>query len=201
MTRLCEIYWYPVYAFLRRKGRSKHEAEDLTQAFFAQVLRREWLKNVGPEKGRFRTFVLRCLTNFVYSQPRTAETVSLDLSDAEGRYELEPVDHVTPERLFELRWAASLLDRALQRLRSDAAAAGKTERVHALIPFLSRETADGKFADVAAQFGISPEAARQEVSRLRRQYRAAIRDEIAETVASPPDVETELRHLLQIVSQ
>src|SRR5436309_7663079 len=114
LARLCEAYWYPIYAFLRRKGHGRPEAEDFTQGFFAHVLRREWLRNVGPEKGRFRTFVLRCLTNFVASQPRLPITVPLDFSGAEDRYAVEPVENVTPDRLFELRWAVALLERALE---------------------------------------------------------------------------------------
>jgi RNA polymerase sigma-70 factor (ECF subfamily) len=200
LARLCEIYWYPVYAFLRRKGHSKHEAEDLTQGFFAHVLRREWLKNVGPEKGRFRTFVLRCLTNFVLNQPRPLPTVSIDFSNAEGRYAVEPVDTVTPEQLFERRWAVSVLERATVALKAEAEAAGKLERFEVLLPYLSRETAPGTFAAAAAQLGISEQAARQEVSRLRKRYREVIRAEIRETVASPQEVDAELDHLLRVLS-
>jgi RNA polymerase sigma-70 factor (ECF subfamily) len=201
LARLCELYWYPVYAFLRRqRGRSPQDAEDLTQGFFTHVLRREWLKNVGPEKGRFRTFVLRCLTNFVLNQPRPAPTVSIDFTDAEQRYAVEPVDHVTPERLFELRWAASLLERAASALRAEAEAAGKGPRFEILLPYVSRETAPGALAEAAARLGLSEEATRQEVSRLRKRYREALRGEIAETLASPQEVDDELRHLLGILS-
>jgi len=200
LARLCEIYWYPIYAFLRRKGHSTHEAEDLTQGFFAHVLQREWLRNVGPEKGRFRTFVLRCLTNFVLNQPRTAPTVSIDFSDAEERYIAEPVHTVTPERLFELRWAASLLERAAACLKAEAQAAGNLERFELLLLYVSRETAPGTFMEVASRLGISEPAARQEVSRLRKRYRDAIRSEISETVASSRDVDAELDHLLRVLT-
>jgi RNA polymerase sigma-70 factor (ECF subfamily) len=200
LARLCEIYWYPIYAFLRRDHHSKEEAEDLTQGFFAHVLRREWLKNVGPEKGRFRTFILRCLKNFVRNRPRPLPTVAIDFSDAEARYGVEPVDNVTPERLFELRWAASLLEGAATSLRRDAAAAGKLERFEVLFPYLSGATAPGAFSVAAARLGISEEAARQEVSRLRKRFRQAIRAEISETVASPQEVDAELGHLLEILS-
>lgn len=200
LARLCEIYWYPIYAFLRRKGRSKHEAEDLTQGFFAHVLQREWLKNVAPEKGRFRTFVLRCLTNFVLNQPRALPTVPIDFSDAEERYAVEPVDMVTPERLFELRWAASLLERATAYVEGEAKATGKLERFRVLFPYLSQETAPSTFAEAATRLGISQEAARKDASRLRKRYREAIRAEISETVASPQEVDAELNHLLRILS-
>ena len=185
LARLCEIYWYPIYAFLRRKGHSNHEAEDLTQGFFAQVLRCEWLKNVGPDKGRFRTFMLRCLTNFVRNQPRSPATIPLDFSGAEDRYVTEPVDHVTPERLFELRWAASVLERALAQVKQDYVDAGKADPFEVLLPYLTKETAPGHFAEAAARLGISNDAARQETSRMRKRYRDAINGEIAETVSGP----------------
>jgi len=200
LARLCEHYWYPVYAFLRRKGNPPHEAQDVTQGFFAHVLQREWLRNVGPEKGRFRTFVLRCLTNFVANQPCRPATVTIDFTDAEARYAIEPVDHITPARLFELRWAATLLQQALTRLRREDAGNG-SDRLDALLPYLTKETAPDKFAVVARRLGVSEDAARQEVSRLRRRYRDAIREEIAETVGGRAEVEDELRHLLRILSE
>jgi RNA polymerase sigma-70 factor (ECF subfamily) len=201
LARLCEAYWYPIYAFLRRRGHASHEAEDLTQAFFAHILRREWLRNVGPEKGRFRTFVLRCLTNFVSSQRREPATLSLDFSDAEHRYSLEPVDDVTPARLFEMRWAVALLDRSLERLRRGDAGAGRSTRLEALLPYLSKETAPGAYSEIAQRLAISPEAARQEVSRLRKRYREAIRNEIAETVSGREEVDAELDHLMIILGR
>jgi len=200
LTRLCEHYWYPVYAFLRRKGQRPHEAQDLTQGFFAHVLQREWLRNVGPEKGRFRTFVLRCLTNFMANLPRPPATIPVDFTDAEARYAIEPTDHITPAILFELRWAAALLQGALLRLRNEDSDRHR-QRLDALLPYLTPETAPDKFAALARQLGISEENARQEVSRLRKRYREAIRDEIAETVSGRAEVEDELRHLLQILSQ
>jgi RNA polymerase sigma-70 factor (ECF subfamily) len=196
LARLCEMYWYPIYAFLRRKGHRREEAEDLTQGFFADVLRREWLKNVGPEKGRFRTFVLTCLTNFVLNRPRLPPALSIDFTDAEQRYAVEPVDHVTPERLLVLRWAATLLERATAALRSNYDAEGKRDRFEVLFPFLSQETAPGAFDQAAARLGVSNEAARQEASRLRKHFRQAIRLQIAETVGSPLEVDAELNALL-----
>lgn len=201
LARLCEIYWYPIYAFLRRKGHSKHEAEDLTQGFFAHVLRREWLKNVGPEKGRFRTFVLRCLTNFVLNQPKLPSTIPLDFSCADDRYTKEPVDNVTPEQLFELRWAASVLERALAQVRQEYIAAGKNERYEALLPYLTKETAPGPFATVAMHLGMSPEAARQETRRLRERFREAINGEIAESVSGAEEVAAERQYLLGIFAR
>jgi DNA-directed RNA polymerase specialized sigma24 family protein len=200
LARLCEAYWYPVYAFLRRKGHPPHAAEDLTQGFFAHILQRDWLRNVGPEKGRFRTFVLRCLTNFVANQPRLPATVPIVFGDAEERFAFEPSHHITPDRLFELRWAAALLDQAAARLRREAESDGRPERFAALFPYLTKETSPGSFADVAACLGLSEAAARQEVSRLRKCFREAIRDEIAEVVSGPEEIEDELRHLLNVFS-
>ncbi len=201
LARLCEVYWYPIYAFLRRKGHSCHEAEDLTQGFFAHVLRREWLRNVGPEKGRFRTFVLRCLTNFVINQPRIKPTVPIDLAGAEERYAAEPSHNISPSRLFELRWAVTLLDQSLDRLRKEDAAAGRAARFDALVPYLSKETAPGSFSQLANALGISEEAARQDVSRLRKRYREAIRNEISETVSGREEVNAELEYLMRVLSQ
>ena len=201
LARLCEVYWYPIYAFLRRKGHSCHEAEDLTQGFFAHVLRREWLRNVGPEKGRFRTFVLRCLTNFVINQPRIKPTVPIDLAGAEERYAVEPSHNVSPARLFELRWAVTLLDQSLDRLRKEDVATGRAARFDALVPYLSKETAPDSFARLANVLGISEEAARQDVSRLRKRYREAIRHEISETVSGREEVNAELEYLMRVLSQ
>jgi len=201
LARLCEAYWYPIYAFLRRKGHACHEAEDFTQGFFAHVLRREWLRNVGPEKGRFRTFVLRCLTNFVASQPRPPVSIPLDLSGAEERYSVEPAHNITPSRLFELRWAVTLLEQALERLRKEDTVDGRSARFEALVPDLRKETAPGSCAQVAARLGISEEAARQEASRLRKRYREAIRDEIGETVSGREEVDAELQYLMQVLSR
>jgi len=200
LARLCEHYWYPVYAFLRRKGHSPPEAEDVTQGFFAHVLQREWLRNVGPEKGRFRTFVLRCLANFVANQPRQPAMAPIDFTDAEARYAIEPVDHITPVRLFELRWAATLLQQALARLRREETDA-RNDRFEVLLPYLTKETAPGRYAVLAGQLGISEGTARQQVSRLRMRYRDAIHDEIAETVSGREEVEDELQHLLRILSE
>lgn len=134
LARLCEHYWYPAYAFLRRKGHRPPEAQDLTQGFFAHVLQREWLRNVGPEKGRFRTFVLRCLANYVANQPRVKVTVPIDTSTAEDRYVVEPTDHLTPDRLFELRWAAALLEQAAGRMRRDNTDPTHVRRFDTLLP-------------------------------------------------------------------
>jgi len=200
IARLCEVYWYPIYAFLRRKGHSPHDAEDLTQGFFALVLRRKWLDDVGPEKGRFRMFVLRCLANFVANQPRLPATVPIDFGDAEDRFAVEPAHNVTPDRLLELRWAAALIEQATARLQRAASANGSADRFAALLPYLTKETAPGPFAEVAVRLGLSAEAARQEVSRMRQRFRQAICEEIAETVSGSEEIEDELQHLMQVVS-
>jgi DNA-directed RNA polymerase specialized sigma24 family protein len=198
LDRLCTIYWYPIYAFLRRKGCSPHRAEDLTQGFFAQMLRREWLKNVGPEKGRFRTFVLRCLCNFTFDQREKVTVFTVDFTDAESRYGIEPTTDITPERLLELRWATAVLDQALAKLRAEYSATGKSERFDVLLPYLTKENAPGGFALAAARLSMSEESVRQEASRMRKAYRDAIRKEITDTVASPDQVAIEYNHLKSI---
>lgn len=200
LANLCDCYWYPIYAFLRRKGAQRAEAQDLTQGFFAHVLRREWLRNVGPEKGRFRTFVLRCLTNFVINQPRQPATIRIDFAEAEDRYCVEPVDHLTPARLFDMRWAVALLDRAIARLRQEYGAQGAEDRLEILLPFLSRETATETYRQLAEKLQSTEDAARQEVSRLRKRYRQAIHEEIAQTVSGPQEIDAELQYLLSVLS-
>lgn len=200
LAYVCEAYWYPIYAFLRRRH-SPHEAEDLTQGFFAHSLRRDWLREVGPAKGRFRTFVLKCLTNFVANEPRPPATVPIDFGGAEERFVGEPVDHATPEQEFDRRWAIAVLQRAAARLRREAEEAGRADGFAALFPYLTKETAPDTFANIAARLGITPAAARQQVSRMRRHYADAIRAEIAITASGPEEVEEELRHLMRVLSR
>jgi RNA polymerase sigma-70 factor (ECF subfamily) len=202
LGKLCGTYWYPLYAFVRRAGTSPHDAQDLTQEFFARLLEKNWLEAVDREKGKFRSWLLAAMKNFLAKEWRDAHrmkrggeaaAVSLDADSAEERYGREPADNVTPEQIYDRRWAFDLLDRGLARLETDFAAAGKAAQFAALKFCLSGEKVP--LAEVAAQLGTSEGAVKVAVHRLRERYRELIREEIAETVAKSADVDAELAEL------
>lgn len=206
LAKLCEIYWYPIYAFLRRKGYQPHEAQDLTQGFFTHLLQVDWLSSVGPEKGFFRTYLLRCLTNFVgneLAKQRCATRrpggglVSLEEADAENRYSKEPIDYVAPDKLFERRWVSTLVDQAKAKLRAEWQAAGKLAQYERLEPELAERTERGAVAELARALGLSEGAARVSLHRLRNRFGELLREVIAQTIANPTDVEREIRHLFR----
>jgi RNA polymerase sigma-70 factor (ECF subfamily) len=210
LAQLCRTYWYPLYAYIRRKGSSAHDAQDLTQGFFAHLLERSFLNNVDPKKGKFRSFLLASLNHFLsdeWDRARAAKRgggrtfVSLDDPNAEERYLSEPDPGMTAERIFEQRWALTLLAQALARLREEFAAAGKTREFEQLKVFLSSPSSDGAYDAVAAKLAIPPASVAVKVHRLRRRYGELIRAEIAHTVASPADIEEELAHLFDAVGR
>jgi RNA polymerase sigma-70 factor (ECF subfamily) len=209
LETLCRSYWYPLYAFARRQGKSPHDAEDLTQAFFEQLLEREALAKAAPERGRFRSFLLASLKNFIWDEWDKARAVkrgggqapvSFDDLDAEERYRCEPIDLADAEKLFERSWAMMLIDRVLTRLEKEFTASGKSERFEALHPFLLSEPAAGSYASVAQQLAMSTGAVKVAVLRLRERYRELVRLEIAETIAEGGDIEEEVRHLMSALS-
>jgi RNA polymerase sigma factor (sigma-70 family) len=203
LAALCESYSYPVYAYVRRCGHGADEAEDLTQAFFAALIEKRFLSAADPERGRFRSFLLAAVAHFLANE-RDREAalkrgggrvvVSLDAGDAEWRYGREPSHEETPERVFERRWALTLLDRTLARLRAESERAGHGARFERLKGFLTGEGGGG-YAEAAAGLGLSEGAAKVAVHRLRRRYRELLRDEIARTLADPAAVDDELREL------
>ncbi|NBV22936.1 MAG: RNA polymerase sigma factor [Proteobacteria bacterium] len=205
LEQLCQTYWYPLYAFVRRQGHSPHDAQDLTQEFFACLLERNALGAADRERGRFRSFLLATLKNFLrdeWDKLRAQKrgggeaAVSLDAGDAESRYALEPVDTMTADRLYERRWAMLLLDRAVERLRAEHEAAGKLAQFETLKASLAGSRESQPYAELAAQLGLSEGAVKVAVHRLRQRYREVIRAEIAETVAGEAEVEAELKHLM-----
>ena len=209
LETLCRTYWYPLYAYVRRQGCSPEDAQDLTQAFFARLIEKHYLGQVDQQKGRFRSFLLAALRHFLSDQRDQARTlkrggaaphVSLDAQDAEARYRLEPVDRMDAEKIFERRWAMTLLQRALSRLRDENAAAGKAHAFEALKDFVAGEN-DVSCGEVAVQMGLSERAAKSVLHRLRQRYRALVREEIAQTVAEPEEVDAEIRHLIAVVSE
>ncbi len=207
MAELCQTYWFPLYAFVRRKGNSPQDAEDLTQGFFARLLQLDSLSTVRRERGRFRAFLLAAMNHYLADEWGWAsaqkrdirKTVSLDIHAAETRYANEPADHASPERLFERQWALTLLETVLQLLCREYAAAGKQALFQALRFTI---TCDGKesYVDQGARVGLTAEAARVAAHRLRQRYRQLLREEIAHTVAKEAEVEEELRHLRRILA-
>jgi RNA polymerase sigma factor (sigma-70 family) len=205
LAALCETYWYPLYAFVRRQGHSPHDAEDLTQGFFARLLESESLASVSREKGKFRTFLLVALKRFLAnewhrarSQKRGGAAFHLPLQGhtAETRYIAEPIELLTAEKLFERRWALTLLDRVLARLGDEFDAAGKKELFEKLKPYLMAEKGTIPYAEAAIALGMKEGALKVTVHRLRRRFRRLFREEVAQTVARPEDIDDEIRHLL-----
>jgi RNA polymerase sigma-70 factor (ECF subfamily) len=204
LEALCEAYWYPLYAFVRRSGHPPEDARDLTQAFFARLLEKDYLQAADPERGRFRSFLLAAFKHFL-SQERDRATaqkrgggrpvLSLDFAAGEDRYRLEPAHHLTPERVYERRWALMLLDRVLQHLREEFTRSGKAELFDRLGVFLTGEDGVPAYRQVAQECGLSEGAVKVAVHRLRRRFRDALLAEIAQTVADPADAGAELRGL------
>lgn len=209
MEQLCRRYWFPIYAFVRRRGSDRQEAEDLTQGFFAHLLEMETLKKVDRQKGKFRTFLLSALTKFLSNEWDKRQTlkrggrrqiISLDEVAAEQLYSLEPAESGSPEKLFDRRWASTLVDGVLGLLREEYRAAGKADLLARLEPSLTQEAAPGSYADWAAALGLSEGAMRVALHRLRRRFGELLRQEIAQTVASPGEVDEEIRHLFAAIS-
>jgi RNA polymerase sigma-70 factor (ECF subfamily) len=205
LSNLCQTYWYPLFAYARRRGHDADAAADAIQAFFANLLEKQGLAVADPARGRFRTFLLTSLQNFLANQRRrqraqkrggAAVTLSIDRDDAESRYRLEPADRDTPERLFERRWALTVLDRAMGRLRAEYARAGKAELFERLAACVGASSDDISYRDVATSLGLTEGAVKTAVHRLRRRLRERLRDEIAQTVASPQEIDEELRELI-----
>lgn len=208
LTALCESYWYPLYAFLRSRGHPAQDAEDLTQAFFAQLLEKRTLRHADRGRGRFRSFLLTSLTNFAANErdKQAAQkrgggvpAISLEFENAEGRFQLEPATDETPEKIFDKRWAITLLDRVFARLTAEMTETGKESQFERLKTYLIGDQPQLSYAENASILGVSEGAIRVAVHRLRRRFRDLIRDEIAQTVSSPEEIEDELHHLWNAV--
>ena len=206
---LCEMYWYPVYAFIRRQGHRAEEGADLTQEFFARVLEKNYFHDADPARGRFRSFLCASIRHFLSNERDRVRAlkrggnqppISLDVEIAEGRYQLEPRDDLTPEKLFDRRWALTLLERVFARLREEHASAGKAELFDHFKGFLTDDSAPVPYADVARALGMTEGAIRVAVHRLRRHFRDTLVQEIAETVSNPADIDAEIEYLLKAVS-
>jgi RNA polymerase sigma factor (sigma-70 family) len=206
LVSLCENYWYPLYAYLRRRGYPADQAQDLTQEFFIRVLEGRYLDRADPERGRFRSFLLSSLKFFVADEEDRNRAlkrgggalVPLEFSSGEERYQREPAHDETPERIFERRWALSVLDRVVERLRSEFVQHGRPEHFERLKVFLLGQS-DAPYAALAREMNTSEGALKVAIHRLRKRYRELFRQEIADTVADPADVESELRHLASVL--
>ncbi len=209
LAKLCQAYWYPLYSYVRRRGYGPHDAQDLTQEFFARLLEQNWLAQADRERGRFRTFLLAALSHFLANEWDKARAqkrggaiqfVPLQLDDAETRYGQEPADPVTPEQCFERRWALALLDEVLNRLRQEQAATGATALFDKLKPCLAGTSQAQPYAALAADLDMTEGAVKAAVHRLRHRYRQLLRDEIANTVASSEEVDAEMHHLFAVLA-
>ena len=209
LEQLCRTYWYPLYAYVRRSGHTPEDSQDFTQEFFHRLLHKDYLAQVDIRKGKFRSFLLASLRHFLSDQRDRARTVkrgggaevfSLDAQDAEGRYRLEPVDRMDAEKIFERRWAMTLLERALSRLRDESASSGKAETFEALKDFVAGES-DVTCSEVAARMGMTESTVKSVLHRLRQRYRALVREEIAKTVDGPAEIDEEIRYLITVMSQ
>ena len=209
MEQFARTYWYPVYAFIRRKGSAHEAAEDLTQSFFAQMLEKNWLAGVERRETRFSTLLLSILNNFLISEHRHATrdkrgsgqaVLSLDMAAANEWFGAEPRTEETPERIFERRFALSVLSSALETMRESLHTAGRGRQFDTLSPFLSREPGKGEYDTAASTLGITPNAIAAAVLRLRREYRAFVREEVAAGLSDATRVDEELRHLAQAMA-
>jgi len=209
LARLCLTYWYPLYAYARRRGHSAHDAQDLTQAFFARLLERQWVGDADRGRGRFRTFLLTAMSRFLAdewdklrAQKRGGGVVHVpvQLDTAETRYGHEPVARGTPEQEYERRWALTLLDTVLQRLRAEYEHAGKGQLFADLNFCLVGGRESQPYAELACRLGMSEGAVKVAVHRLRKRYRLLLRAEIAQTLAGTEEVDDELRHLFAVLA-
>jgi RNA polymerase sigma-70 factor (ECF subfamily) len=209
LASLCENYWYPLYAYLRRRGYAADQAQDLTQEFFVRVLEGRYLDRADPEKGRFRSFILTSLKFFVGDEQDRQRArkrgggvvvMPLEISSGEERYQREPAHDETPERIFERRWALSVLDRVVEKLKNEFTLHGRPEHFEWLKVFLLGQS-DAPYAALAREMNTSEGALKVAIHRLRKRYRELFRQEIADTVADPAEVESELRYLAAVLTR
>lgn len=209
LEALCRAYWFPLYAFIRRSGYAQHDAEDLTQAFFTHVLESDFIGRAAPEKGRFRSFLLVSLRNFVAKQHARAASqkrggglrpVDFDENAAEERLALRTPASLTPSELFDRDWALTLLEQALDRLDAEQRAMGKAALFARLRPLLRSGPERGDYDSLSGELGIAKGTLTVAVHRLQQRYRALVRSEILQTLANPADLDDELRHLFSLLA-
>jgi RNA polymerase sigma factor (sigma-70 family) len=209
LERLCHDYWYPLYVFIRRLGRSPADAQDLAQGFFVYLLERQLLSRADPHIGRFRSFLLGSLKHYLAHEHERAsalkrgggrELLSRDAVDPEERYRLEPLDAATPEAIFDQRWALQQIENSLKKLRAEYAASGRGPLFDLLKDYVWGEQNALRLVEIADRLDLTEEAIKKSVQRLRQRFRDCLRGEIAQTVSSPEQIDEELRHLRAALS-
>jgi RNA polymerase sigma-70 factor (ECF subfamily) len=204
LEALCEAYWYPLYAYARRRVPDTNEAQDLTQAFFAELLEKNYVGSASPGRGRFRAFLLTAFKHFLSKEWDKAKAqkrgggrtpIPLDFDTGDSRYGIEPSAGLTAEQLYEREWTLTLLRQILKRLENEYVQAGKAEQFEQLRGFIIGEYSGTTYSDVASKLGVTEAAARMAAHRMRRRYRDLLRQEIAQTVAGPDDIDDEIRKL------
>lgn len=209
LEKLCRDYWYPLYVHVRRTGWPEEDAKDLTQQFFARFIERKYLQLADPKRGRFRSFLLTALKNFLANEWEKAgakkrgslQTISWDGIDPESRYGLEPTNSLSPDVLYEKRWASVLLDRVLAQIRDEYAKSGREGEFDKLKGHVWGTEVVNDYASLATELGIEENSVAVAVHRLRKRFRECLRSSVARTVASPDEVDAELRHLLDVMSR
>jgi RNA polymerase sigma-70 factor (ECF subfamily) len=208
LEQLCRAYWYPLYAYVRRRGANPEDAQDRTQSFFTRLLEGDFLPRASSQRGRFRSFLLTALQNFLTDEHDRATAskrgggqplISLDALDGEARYTLEPADEVSPDKLFERRWATTVLEGAWMRLESEYAAESKVDLFRELRRFNSVQESAPGYAETASHLSLPENTVKSLVRRMRRRYRTLLRAEIARTVADPAEIDEEIRYLLRVL--
>jgi RNA polymerase sigma-70 factor (ECF subfamily) len=212
LAELCRLYWYPLYAFVRRRGYDAEEALDLTQGFFTRLIEKNDLAAADPNRGRFRSWLLASVKHYLANEwdrataakrggGKAVYSIDIDPDDAEGRYRHEPSHQLTPERIFDRRWALTMLEQTLSDLRAECDRDGKAALFEALRPSLTAEGQDDSYQDVADRLATTQGAVKVAAHRLRRRYRELLREQIAQTVERPDDVDDEIRDLFAALGQ
>lgn len=210
LDELCRTYWYPLYAYVRRQGHSREDAEDLTQAFLARLLEKHYLEGVSSDKGKFRAFLLVAMKRFLANEwDRTrrkkrgggVRPLSLDWQDADLRYQINPADNLSPDKLYDRAWALTVLERAIIRLRDENGAEGKARQYEQLKTFLMAGNSDIPYARAAAALDLTEGAVRVAVHRLRRRYRELLREEITQTLSDPAQADEEMQALFSALTE
>jgi len=209
LEKLCRTYWYPLYVFVRRQGNSPEDAQDLTQAFFSRLLEKNYLAKADRDRGKFRTFLLGSLKNFLLNEWKRAgrqkrgggvEFLSIDANAAEERYTMEPANEANPDAAYEQRWAVTLIEQVLTALRQEFNAADKAPLFEELKGFIWGDKSTASYAEIAGHLNLTEGTVKVAVHRLRQRFRELLRVEVAHTVARPEDIDGELRHLISVAS-
>ena len=209
LEKLCRIYWYPLYVYVRRQGNSPEDAQDLTQNFFSRLLQKNYFAKADPDRGKFRTFLLRSMKNFLVNEWKRAGRVkrggdltflSFDANVAEDRYATEPANESNPDDAYEQRWAVTLIEHVLATLRREYSAADKARLFEELKGFIWGDKSTASYAEIAGHLNLTEGTVKVAVHRLRQRFRELLRAEVAHTVARPEDIDGELRHLISVAS-